>query len=202
MTRAALVALLLLPAALRAQDAPVHADAWALRLSAVVSGPSYESDPDGYKVYSGASLEAGVARWLSDVVLLELSARTESREVNGPPVGGVAERLGSIEVLPLNLIATWHPLARSGRTVQPVVGAGVNFTAIWEKSGAIDSSGVPPKWSPVVQGSTDIRLSDRVVLQLQVTWQLLTIEIEDFAPTTPSVTIDPMSIGVGVQLGL
>jgi outer membrane protein W len=202
MARAALIAVLLLPTTLLAQDAPIGSDQWALRLSVVASGASYESEPTGYKMYSGIALEAGVVRWVGEMLSLELSARTESREVNGPPLNGVPERLGSIELLPLNFIASWHPLARSRRTVQPVVGAGVNFTDIWEKSGALDSTESKPTWSPVVQGSTDVGLSNRTVLKLQVRWQLLTIDIQDFAPTAPSVSIDPLSIGVGVQVTL
>jgi len=200
MVRASLIAFFLLPAGLRAQAA--GADVWTLRLSAVISSASYESDPAGYEIYSGLSLEAGFARWLNDVVSVELSARTESREVNGPSSSGSPDRLGSIELVPLNLIASWHPLAQSGRRVQPVVGAGVSFTGIWEKSGALDSSASDSVWSPVLQGSTDIRLSDRSVLKLQAGWQLLTIEIRDFAPTSPRVDIDPLIVGVGVEVGL
>jgi outer membrane protein W len=200
--RAAVIAILALPATLSAQDAGYGSSAWALRMSAVLSGASYESAPDGYKIYSSVALEAGVARRLSEVVSIELSARTESREVNGPPIGGVPQPLGSLELLPLSVIARWHPLGRSGRVVQPVVGVGVNLTHVWEKSGAIDSSEVTPTWSPVLHGSTDIRLSERAVLKLDAKWQLLKIDIEDFASSVPRVSIDPLSLGLGVEVGL
>lgn len=105
---------------------PTHP--WSLRIRAVISGDSHDSDPAGYRIYSGVALEAAVVRRLTEVASLELSLRTESREVEGPTGGSGDHRLGSLEMLPLTLTGRWHPRRRGEGDLQPYVGAGINFT--------------------------------------------------------------------------
>ena len=85
---------LLVPTLLTAQSAAEVRGPWSLRVRAVMSGTSYESQPEGYQIYSGFGLEAALVRHVSEVVDLEISLRTESREVEGPRDGGVEHRLG------------------------------------------------------------------------------------------------------------
>jgi outer membrane protein len=51
---------------------------------------------------------------------------------------------------------------------------------------------------PALQLGTDYALSDRTVLNLDVRWHTMTVEIEDFASPVPSVQIDPLILGLGV----
>ncbi len=116
--------LLCLPPALTAQTTVKERNPWTLRLRAAISGSSYESDPAGYKIYSGIGLEGAVERGLGRVASLELAFRTKSREVLGPASAGGDERLGSLEMLPVTLLARWRPRGRgaaatSARPIPP-----------------------------------------------------------------------------------
>jgi outer membrane protein len=190
-----------LPASLAAQDLRSPDEPWTLRVSAVMSGSSHDSDSAGYKVYSGIALEGGIARALSRTTSLELSARTESREVNGPATDGRAARLGSLEMLPVNLMARWSPLGGRDARLRPHAGVGVNFTDVWEKSGALDSSESRPSWKPVFQLGVAVPFTPRAELVIDAKWHALALDIQDFAPAAPSVRIDPMSFGIGLGVG-
>lgn len=189
--------LLSLPASASAQTS---ASAWSLRVRAVMSGSSDDAASGGYTIYSGFALEAAVVRRVSDAFALELALRTESREVEGPEGPGGRPPLGSLEVLPLTLSAQWRPRGSTDASWQPYVGAGVNVTAVWEKSGALDSSNLSPRVGPAVVLGSDWRLTDRSTLNLDVRWNTLTLEIDDFIQPPPSVKVDPLAIGLGVGL--
>ena len=145
-----------------------------------------------------SAIEAAAERRLSDVTFLELSGRTESREVLGPERAGEDNRLGSLEMLPVTLLARWRPRGHGSAPFQPYLGAGAALTATWEKSGALDSADVPPSLAPAVGLGADIRLSPRLVLNLDAKWNPLTARITHFRTPDPEVKIDPLTLGVGV----
>lgn len=198
LARALWPALFLLPSVVTAQQAVHAASPWSLRVRAVLSGNSYESEPAGYKLYSGLGLEAAVARRLGDALSVEVSLRTESREMEGPRVAGADHRLGSLEMLPVTAALLWLPRGRSGAALQPYLGAGVNLTATWEKSGALDSANIAPTVGPAIQLGADWSLTDRTTLDLDVRWHTMTVDIEDFGATVPSVKVDPLVLGLGL----
>ena len=197
LARLLLLALLGAPAALNAQQLTVDAP-WALSMRATISGSSHDSQPSGYQVYSGVALDASVVRRIAGAFAVELALRPESREVNGPPVAGVSPRLGSLEMIPIDLTAQWRPMAGRGGRVQPYLGVGGDLSAVWEKSGALDSSEVPPKLGPVVQLGAGLGFSSRAALVVDARWNPLKIRIENFAPSDPTVDIDPLTLGVGL----
>ncbi len=196
--RSAVLALLCLPTALLAQRPRGESDPWTVRVRATISGASYESQPADYKIYSGVSLEAAIERRLGSIAALELSGRTESREVLGPASTGADERLGSIEMLPLTLLLRWLPLGRSNAAFQPYLGGGAALIATWEKSGVLDSTDVPASLRPALGLGADYVLSDRLVLNLDVKWNPLTARITNFRSPDPTVKIDPMTVGLGM----
>lgn len=193
--RVVFVTLLALPTALAAQQAR-STDPWTLRLRAAISGTSYDSEPTGYKIYSGIGLEGAVQRRLGAVTALELSFRTESREVTGPEGAG-DNRLGSLEMFPVTLLARWVPRGRGDGAFQPYLGAGAALTTTWEKSGALDSSDTRAAVSPALGLGTDFALSPRTVLNLDVKWNTFTARITKFRTPEPAVKIDPLTFGVG-----
>jgi outer membrane protein W len=170
-----------------------------LRLA--VSGDSHSSEPEGYKVYSGIAVGGAFTRDVRDPRLsVEMSFALESREVNGP--GEIDdERLGSIEMLPVNLTLRWHPRRDRGAGLQPYVGGGLNVTTTWEKSGALDSTDVPVSAGPVVQLGLDIAVSPRVLVNIDAKWNTLSATIERFRGTEPVIHIDPMTLAFGVAVG-
>jgi outer membrane protein W len=167
---------------------------------AVVSGLSDHSEPAGYVIYSGVALEASVVRWFGDAAALLFSLRTESWEVEGPESAGADQRLGSLEMLPMNLSLSWRPRGRSGGDFQPYLGAGVNVTPTWEKSGALDSTQPPTTVGPMLQLGTDVTLAPRAALNMDVRWNTMRVDVVDFSTPTPLVRLDPLSLGMGLTV--
>ena len=196
--RAALLFLLVLPGTLSAQRAPESLSPWTLRLRGAISGSSDDSQPEGYQIYSGIALEAAVERRMGTTTAVELSVRTESREVLGPGNAAGDNRLGSLEMLPVTLLVRWLPRAGHESAFQPYVGAGGNVTVTWEKTGALDSSDVPAGLHPAVGLGTDYVLSERLVLNLDVKWHPMKARITNFRSPDPTVKLDPMTFGLGL----
>jgi len=192
-----LALLLLTPTLLAAQAGEGGDDVWRALVRATLSGDSHTSTPEGYVVYSGVALEAALGRRLGDVFALELSVRTESREVDGPAGGG--EALGSLEMIPANLVLQWRPRGWSGEVFLPYAGLGLNMSAVWEKSGALDTTEPPIALGPVGQIGADVSVSSRMALSFDVKWYPLDIDIEGLADPVPTVEVDPLSLGIGVS---
>lgn len=195
--RAVCLVLILVPAAAVGQDRDEASQDWRVLVRPTLSGGSHASTPEGYEISGGLALEGAMARRLGAIFAVELSVRTESREAEGP--AGLAEpHLGSLEMIPINLTLQWRPLDRSGRPFQPYAGAGVNATVIWEKSGALDSTDPPDSLGPVGQLGTVIVVSPRIMLNADVKWHPFDVDLQGFADPTPTIEIDPLSIGVGL----
>jgi len=197
--RAFLVALLLVPATAVAQGGGDGPD-WRVYVRTGISGSSHDSEPDGYKIYSGVAIDVALARRISEPFWIELAFRTESREVEGPPQPGFGDHLGSLEMLPVSMTLQWHPLGARGATVQPYLGAGFNTTVTWEKSGLLDTLDPPAHFGPVFQLGTGVDLSSNAVLSLDARWNTLAVELEGLASPTPRVDVDPLTLGVGLGL--
>ena len=173
---------------------------WRLFARASISGSSHDSEPAGYTIYSGIAFDVAVARRLSDAFWVEFSVRPESREVEGPDVAGFGDHLGSLEMLPINLTLQWHPLGNNGASLQPYLGAGVNSTLTWEKSGVLDTTDPPTTLGPVVQLGTAWNVTPRAAVSMDAKWNPLEVEIEGYPPPEPRVEVDPLTLGIGVGL--
>jgi outer membrane protein len=181
--------------------APITAQAispWAFRSRLVLSGSTEESEPVGYTMYSGVALEAAVARRLSAAFGVEISLRTESREIDRAGAGSTRERLGSLELLPVNLLVQWCP-NRSG-SVRPYLGAGLNLTVAWEKSGALDSLDVRPHLGGALQLGALFPLSSRVALNTDLRWNTLETDIQGSLGRLALLKVHPIALGLGVEL--
>ncbi len=185
----------------RAQDS--GASPWSVFVRGTLSGNSAKSEPEGYQIFSGLAIEGALQRALDHHRLaLALSVRTESREVEGPEGPGLEPRLGSLEMLPLNLLVIWRPLAEGNAILQPYVGGGLNATIIWEKSGLLDSTDPPSSFSPAVTLGAEIALSSRMVISLDAKWHKMKVDLKGYADPAPSVTLDPLALGLGLGVGL
>ena len=177
-----------------------NADArWRFLTRFALSGTSDDSDPAGITVYSGLSLEAALRRELGRGFAAELGMRSESREVDRDTGGGKPDPLGSLEVLPLTLLAQYRPAL--GDRFRPYAGAGVSLTTVWEKSGFLDTYDVDPHIGPVLQLGLDVAIGARAVLNADVRWNAYTARIvqesgEEFA----EVRIDPLTLGLGLGI--
>lgn len=169
---------------------------WTFTTRIVATGSSDESDPPGYKVFSAITLEAGLRRTFSRLLAAELTVRTESREVDSLFPAGEDRRLGSLELLPLNLLLQVRLPTHS--SVHPYAGAGVNLTVAWEKSGALDSTDMAGSVGPAVQLGADFDLSSRALLNLELTWNRLRADLENGGVRLTRLKMDPLALGFGV----
>ncbi len=190
------VAFLLLGRTLAAPGQAVPAD-WTLRTRLELSGNSTESEPPGYAVYSGIALEVAVNRRWGHVAS-ELGVRTESREVDFDPGSGPAIRLGALELLPVTWTVQYR--FRNGAAIRPYLGAGLNLTLAWEKSGVLDSMDVAPHLGPALQGGVDIGVGRRAAVNIDLRWNTLTSDVRNGGARFAKLRIDPVAIGVGVAL--
>jgi outer membrane protein W len=190
------LALVLVPAVVTAQEPGATRHDWRFMTRATLSGNSHESTPDGYEVYSGVSIEGAVARRLTSIFAVEVSLRTESREVEGP-MTLPERRLGSLEVIASALTVKWQPRDPTGEVFEPFAGAGGVVTYAWEKSGLLDSSDPPISFDPVLQIGTHLVLTPTFMLTVDVKWQPLEMELEGFADPAPKVGVDPLVVGAG-----
>jgi outer membrane protein len=191
---ALLLAALALPVRAPAQSAG-HADhPWTLRTRALLVGANAESDPAGLDVYSAFTMEADISRRFGRHFAAELILASSSHEVT-TLVDGEERPLGSVELLPPTLLAQYHflPDAR----VHPYVGAGVNVTVFYEKSGDLDALDLATKVAPAAQLGADFDLNDRLLLNADLKWIWLETTLEDGGTELAKLTIDPFIIGLG-----
>jgi outer membrane protein len=187
----AAVVLLLPGVAHAASDEPP----WYLVTRALMTGSSDRSDPPGYEVYSAITLELGAGRQLGRWLGVELDARTESHEIDLTGAEGYRS-LGSVEMLPVNLLV--HVRPPWWRGVHPYVGAGVNLTVTWEKSGELDSTDLTPSVGPALALGLEVDLSRSVFLNADIRWNTLRTDIEANGARLVRLRLDPLSFGLGV----
>ena len=168
---------------------------WSLTTRVLVTGSSDESDPPGYQVYSTFALEASLRRMLGMSFSAELTIHTESREVDSLVPEGEDQRLGSLELLPINLFFQYR---RSGGSVHPYAGVGVNATFAWEKSGVLDSVDMKQSFGPAIQVGADFDLSPQVLLNADLKWNRLRADLQNDGVPLTSIRMDPLALGVGV----
>jgi outer membrane protein len=169
---------------------------WVFTTRLVATGSSDHSNPPGFKVYSAFTLEAGLRRAIGRSFAAELTIRTESREVDSLVTAGEDARLGSLELLPLDLFLQYRLRLRGN--LHPYAGAGLNLTVAWEKSGVLDSTDMAGSLGPALQIGTDIDLSSDALLNIDLKWNSFTANLSNAGTRFASLQIDPLSLGVGV----
>lgn len=192
------IALIALPTYASAQADT--AGPWQLRTRVVLTGSSDESEPAGYQVYSALALEAAVRRAIGNTVALELSVRTESREVDLDRGGAEPEPQGSAELIPVTLTCLYTP--RLAGAIRPYAGLGVNATITWEKSGALNSADLTPEIGPALQLGSDWVLTPRALLNFDVRWNRLRPDLERAGQHLARLTWDTPALGIGVGVTL
>ena len=172
---------------------------WVVKTRLLITGTNRSSEPDGFTTYTAFPIELALGRSLSDRLAVELTARNESREVDRAATP-TAERLGTLELLPVSLLVQYRP--GHGR-LRPYLGVGGNLTVAWEKAGVLDSMEVSPSLGPAVQAGGDLRLSDYLALNADFRWNVMRTNID--APGGTRLTrllIDAASLGVGIAVRL
>lgn len=175
---------------------PAPCSRFLTRLTA--TGSSDASEPQGYKAYSSIHSEIGVRRPITSTLAMELDLAHESREVDwmGPEK---EESLGSIELLPVHLLLQYCPLMRKWH---PYIGAGVNYTVFWEKSGALNSKKLSPSAGPILQLGVDRPLTPHIVLNLDIKFIRMKTDFEGPQKEQIELSIHPTAMGIGLGFAL
>ncbi len=175
---------------------PAPCSRFLTRLTA--TGSSDASEPQGYKAYSSIHLEIGVRRPLTSNLAIELDLAHESREVDwmGPEK---EESLGSIELLPVHMLLQYRPLMRKWH---PYIGAGVNYTLFWEKSGELNSKKLSPSAGPILQLGVDRPLTSHIVLNLDIKFIRMKTDFEGPQKEQIKLSIHPTAMGIGLGFTL
>ncbi|OWJ89505.1 outer membrane protein OmpW [Pseudomonas sp. A46] len=146
---------------------------------------------------------------LTDHVGLELLAATPFKhEVGVKGLGALDGKLGDIKHLPPTLSLQYYPMA-PGSAFQPYVGAGLNYTLIFDESltGQRKSQGfsdleLDDSWGLAAQVGMDYMLTDSVLLNAAV-WYIdidttATTDLAGVGKVKVDVDVDPWVYMVGV----
>ncbi len=193
---AVLAVLCLTPTILHAQGAGVGDSNWTLRTRAVMTGTSDTSEPQGYKVYSGISMEASLTRALTRALVVCWNIGTLSREVELTEPGAAKVNLGSIEVLPMDVMVQWS-LRRGGR-FHPYVGGGINVSIYWEKSGALDSTDLTSTVGATVGLGFDYDISPRMIFNVDFRAARAKTDLQAEGSTIATLSLHPSTLAAGV----
>lgn len=168
---------------------------WTFRTSALISGNS-DTSPEGYKAMSGFGLGAGVRRQITGILSAELNLAAVSREVVIEEPLGVESSQGSVESIPMNLLAQVRPSLGGG--VHPYAGLGLNFTPVWEKTGALDSYDIAPTFGIAAQLGVDLDLSPGVLVNVDLLWNTAEPDIESDGVRVTTITLNTFTFSAGV----
>ena len=180
-----------------ATDAPAQQAErpWTFRTSALITGNS-DTSLEGYKAMSGFGLGAGVRRQITGIFSAELNLATISREVVIEEPAGVESSQGSVESILMNLLAQVRPSLSGG--VHPYAGIGLNFTPVWEKTGALDSYDIAPTFGIAAQVGVDIDLSPGMLVNVDLLWNTAEPDIEADGVRVTTITLNTFTLSAGI----
>jgi outer membrane protein len=191
------ICLTILPATdLFAQNSDNNSHKWTYINRIIITGSSDQSDPKNYQVYSAFTLEAAIRKQINAAISAELNIKTESREVDFTDDTGAVTNLGSVELLPVNIILRYHLPLKSA--FHPYIGAGGNFTVCWEKSGFLDNKDLTPSFGGAIQLGADIDLTSFILFNIDIKWNSMRTDIEENGRKIFSLKLDPINFGAGI----
>ena len=168
---------------------------WTFRTSALITGSS-EISPEGYQALSAVGLGVGLRRQITGIFSAELNLAMTSREVVIQEPLGIEASQGSMESVPINLLGQVRPL-RDG-AVHPYAGVGLNFTPVWEKSGALDSYDIAPTFGFAAQLGVDFDMSPGVLVNLDLLWNTAEPDIEAGEVQVATLKMNTFTLSAGV----
>ncbi|MBI3487417.1 MAG: OmpW family protein [Acidobacteria bacterium] len=191
----ALLAAALAGPGLRAEEGP-----WMIRLRAVQIQPANKSDAapglpaDAIHVSDKTIPEVDFSYFFSPNLAAELILTVPQQH----DVTLAGTKIGTFKHLPPTLTAQWHFLP--GQTVNPYVGAGLNFTLISDvklASGALDLD--KSSVGLAAQAGVDFKVAANCYINLDVKYAQLRTDVKTAAGAkVTTVKVDPFLYGVGV----
>ena len=203
-----LVAALTIPAGAAAQDPDYVTHPWMVRGRAIYVAPTVGTSTlaEGsldipVEVGNDVTFEIDISRRFGKYFGAEIILATAAHEVRIED----GASLGSVHILPPTLLAQFHlPLAGK---VHPYIGAGVNLTIIYDKTGVLETpalAGLPgdeitlgTSVGAAGQVGVDVDISERAVLNVDLKYVGLKTNLELDANSLGDVHVDPIIFGVG-----
>ncbi|HEX5634967.1 MAG TPA: OmpW family outer membrane protein [Gemmatimonadales bacterium] len=199
-----LVAVLAIPAVAAAQD-PAHLDhPWMVRARGVYIAPTGGTTTLGglpLEVGADATAEIDISRRFGKYLGAELVLATAAHEVRLED----GASLGSVHILPPTLLLQFHlPLAGK---VHPYIGAGVNYTMIYDKTGVLETPGLAIEGAEELdlgdsfgfagQVGLDFDIGERAVFNVDFKYVDLKTELSVDGTSLGDVDVTPIIFGVG-----
>jgi len=130
--------------------------------------------------------------WSAELVL----TIPQTQDVSLAGVGG----LGSFKHLPPTLLAQYK--FNPGGVIQPYLGAGVNFTLIWDDD--LSVAGVPLSLDNYSlglagQAGVDVKINDRWSFNLDVKWAAIRSDVSAGSTKLTEARLDPWLYAVGLR---
>jgi outer membrane protein len=104
-------------------------------------------------------------------------------------------RLGSLELAPVNLLVQ---LSLPVGSTRPYLGAGMNVTPAWEKSGFLDSLDVTASVGPAFQVGADFGLSPTMVFNVDAKWNAQRTGVSAAGTRLVTLQVDPLLLSTGI----
>ncbi len=168
---------------------------WLIRARALGVIPlSPSSDPAGLDVKNQGTAEIDISRFITPNFAVELVLATATHEVTAAGEGETS--LGSVSLLPPSLVFQFHPVTEG--KARPYIGAGVNYTWFYDRTGELETLDVTSEISPVGQVGVDIALRKGVVFNLDAKYIRLRPQVKSGSTVAYDLKIDPLLLSAGV----
>lgn len=144
--------------------------------------------------------EVDLSYFVTPNIAFELIAATTRHTLSAKntALGGLT--LGKVQVLPPTLTAQWHFLP--GATVNPYVGAGINYTFFFDAKaagGAIQNISVENNVGGALQAGVDIALGGRWYANVDVKQLFLNTKVKvNGGAVRADVDLNPTIVGLGI----
>jgi outer membrane protein len=178
-----------------AQESP-----WLVRARAVHINPANQSAPvggtgasDRIHVSTKTIPELDVSYFVTPNIAAELILTYPQKH----DVTLDGARIGSFKHLPPTLLAQYHFLP--GQTVQPYVGAGINYTLL-SKVDLLNGAGAleHDSWGLALQAGVDFRIDQHWSLNLDIKKLRIRSDVMIAGARASSVKVDPYLMGAGI----
>lgn len=165
---------------------------WLVRVRALYLSPDAEGTDalTEADVKGDGTIEVDFSRFLTDHLALELIAATSAHEIT---LGGAS--LGSVHVLPPTLTFQYHFIPDG--TVRPYLGAGVNFTVFYDKTGLLDDMEVDDSFGFAGQLGADFAVGKVGLFNIDVKYINIETTVAAGGSTLGDLKVNPWVIGVG-----
>lgn len=169
--------------------------AWQVRTRLIDVAPdgSGTNGLEGLDIKSDFTVEVDFSKFLTDRLALELIVATASQELQ---IEGIS--LGSVNHLPPTLTLQWHFMDQDAK-FQPYIGAGLNATFFYGKSGAIDQLDLSTSFGLAAQLGADWKVTDKTFFNVDLKYIDISTDVETKAgDKIGTADINPLVFGVGI----